>query len=282
MSRHALEFQVNFRRCEIKKFHKVVSLLISSCILLSLTACGTPQKKLVLPKAKDCFDISKTELESRVPLSAKVDCLADHNAETYLIGTWANSQEPWKMSDAELHDYVASVCQPWSLPKDTLMNYWAFYVPTVSDWKAGARWIRCDAMNQYKDQNGNVVFDSWKGLISVSDPSPKDGTPVTAGNSVYVYLEPDSNGCLGDGTLQEGDDINLVEYGTGLDPFTAPVLASGVMYSREGGCGLGASFDIRTSHHALIGTVVDATQNMIIGNIELTNGGNTTLNVSTN
>jgi hypothetical protein len=264
----------------MKKFLSYLGLAVLTTF--SLMACRDTAFAFALPENHSCYDISKSELQASSPQSSAVDCLSYHNAETYRVAKWTRSQSPFALSEKDLLKVATSICIPWNLPSDTSLNYWSFYVPSSKDWNKGARWIRCDAMNTYKDTNGNSIFDSWKGVLSIPKKSLTKGSLLPSGETVFVYLEPNDGGCLGKGRLASGDIVSLVETNPQLNPAKQSSISQSMLYSREGGCGLGADFELKTSHHAHSGTVYDVTKRMVIGTIELTVDGNTRIYVSIN
>lgn len=95
-----------------------------------------------------------------------------------------------------------------------------------------------------------------------------------------MYIKPSGEGCLGSGSVTYGNTVVLVEADPQKNPRTQPELARGELYPIDDACALGASFVLDSSKHAKLGTVYDVTSDQILGNIELTIDGNTTLYLS--
>ena len=121
-----------------------------------------------------------------------------------------------------------------------------------------------------------IISLSLLGLISGCG-TPKDLSSESTTQDIIVYIEPSGDECLGSGNVKAGNSVVLVEVDPQTNPRTQPELARGELYGREAGCGLGAHFVLESSQHASYGTVYDETSDQILGNIELTIDGNTTI-----
>ena len=253
---------------------KVRIFLCAVLIVATLTSCGGEKGTLAIPKNHACYDISVEESVSRFPISKAVNCTLSHNAETYLIGTWPSNEAPSSLSQTLVHDLAESICLPSNLPPNSTLNFWAYFVPTAKDWKNGAHWIRCDAMNQFSDKRGNKVFISWKGSIF------KAGNLLPKGEIAFIYIEPAGDECFGSGNLSEGNSVALYPFDSRGDLLSQTPLGTSTLYSREGGCALGAVFEMRSANHPRLATLYDLTSEVVIGTVELTIDGNTKIYAS--
>ena len=117
-----------------------------------------------------------------------------------------------------------------------------------------------------------------------SNSSGTSGASLPAGSQLFVYIEPIDKGCFSDGNaaINSNDSVSLVLGDPRQNPLSEKPLATGSLYAREGGCGLGASFTLNSTPAKTSGTVIDTTTHTVIGNIELTPNGNTNIYFSTN
>jgi hypothetical protein len=105
------------------------------------------------PAVGECHVIPPTRFIRNDDDSLLVDCTAAHTAETILVGNMADvapdlvdRSVPTFGGDAAsygceeaLDDYVGTA--DWAA---TRLN-WVIFIPTGPQWRAGARWYRCDA-----------------------------------------------------------------------------------------------------------------------------------------
>ena len=150
-------------------------ILLLIAVVIFLVVKNSAQKNtissLLAPEVGNCYKLSEEELDSLSPLTKPVNCESSHNAETYKVEKWTESLSPWKMPTADVTASAEKVCMPWNLPEDTTLNYWFYYLPSESDWDAGARWIRCDAALKITDDNGNKSFGTWEGFKASNNES---------------------------------------------------------------------------------------------------------------
>lgn len=118
------------------------------------------------PKVGQCFNYTKADIGKASPAKkAAVKCSKTHNIEVYRVARYNYAQSPHSISDSDLWSIANEACQPWrgNVTK-TKFNYWFYFVPTKAQWKAGQRWIRCDAAIAVIGSNGKVKsYKSWKG-----------------------------------------------------------------------------------------------------------------------
>lgn len=100
------------------------------------------------PSVASCYNLKWSDVKKLSSTKKPVSCKKTHTAETYLVEKWTG-RNPHKLSDSQRWEIANEICNP-SVLYDTAFNYWAYYLPTKSDWKKGARWIRCDAMSATK------------------------------------------------------------------------------------------------------------------------------------
>ena len=118
------------------------------------------------PKVGQCFNYTKADIDKASPAKkAAVKCSKSHNIEVYRVARYTYSESPHAISESDLWSIANEACQPWrgNVAK-TKFNYWLYFVPTPAQWKAGQRWIRCDAAIVVVDNAGKVKsFKKWKG-----------------------------------------------------------------------------------------------------------------------
>lgn len=121
------------------------------------------------PKVGDCFFISPEELNSANPISSKISCSFTHNLETYYVGKLSGATDPNTQNEKALLDRVKQSCLgSWKFPKNSVINYFAFYVPTSQQWKSGTHWLRCDAGIDNSGGVGDTQLGTWKGSAIAS------------------------------------------------------------------------------------------------------------------
>ena len=144
----------------------VVGIIVTS---LFLTISPNSAFAATSPKVGDCFFISPEELSSANPISSKISCSFTHNLETYFVGKLSGSTDPNTQNEKALLDRVKQSCLgAWKFPKTSVINYFAFYVPTSQQWKSGTRWLRCDAGIDNSGGVGDTQLGNWKGSAIAS------------------------------------------------------------------------------------------------------------------
>ena len=143
--------------------------LVSIFCLIACNLTVTPAKAASTPRTGDCFFISPEELSSANPISSKISCSFTHNLETYFVGKLSGSTDPNTQNEKALLVRVKQSCLgAWKFPKTSVINYFAFYVPTSQQWKSGTRWLRCDAGIDNSGGVGDTQLGTWKGSAIAS------------------------------------------------------------------------------------------------------------------
>jgi len=138
--------------------------LVSVFFLVASSLSVAPAIAASTPKVGDCFYISQEELDSPNVISAKISCSFTHNLETYYVGRISGAADPNTQSEKALLARVQQSClKSWKLPASSPVNYFAFFVPTSQQWKAGVRWLRCDAGIDNSGGERDVQLGTWKG-----------------------------------------------------------------------------------------------------------------------
>ena len=141
---------------KIRSFVIVLGLLSSA--LISHSAHGAVQ--INKPLKGNCYNYTKSDVAGDGSTKGPVKCTATHTAETYRVGTWKDAKGPFELTTDETWAVANKLCQPWK-GQSRYFNYWAYYLPTETQWNAGQRWIRCDAMISADDKA--TSYFSWKG-----------------------------------------------------------------------------------------------------------------------
>jgi hypothetical protein len=129
-------------------------------IACSLTGCSAAQHLDALtqmPKVGDCWtvDFSQSQKYEDWEGLPAVPCTTQHQSYTYAVGrltqkftgSWLDSKGNIRTDVDQAAYNVCKAEQQRILPElntsDALL-YPAYYVPSISLWNAGARWVRCD------------------------------------------------------------------------------------------------------------------------------------------
>jgi hypothetical protein len=138
-------------------FWVVAGVLLASIFpFSSLQAATSP-----VPKVGNCYLIPESEASSPLARTKQSKCGKVHNAETYKVGKWDGSNNPLKLSEIDRRGLIDLICSA-TLPQNEYFNFWTYKLPSASQWKAGFRFVRCDAM-LLKSESETVTFQSWKG-----------------------------------------------------------------------------------------------------------------------
>ena len=137
-------------------FAFLIASLISATPVL---AYGAP--KATAPKVGDCHLYAQGEVQ--VPISNKLptSCKNMHNVEIYRVANKAFKKDPSNVPQINLSIQAAAFCEK-GVNASKFFTGWGFKVPTKSEWKSGARWLRCEAF-VVKTESETVVYDTWKG-----------------------------------------------------------------------------------------------------------------------
>jgi hypothetical protein len=129
-------------------------------VACSLTGCSAAQHLTALtqtPKVGDCWavDFGQSQKYEDWEGTPAVPCTAAHQSYTYAVGkitqkftgSWLDSKGNIRTDVDQAAYNVCKAEQRKILPElsttDALL-YPAYYVPSISLWEAGARWVRCD------------------------------------------------------------------------------------------------------------------------------------------
>jgi hypothetical protein len=130
---------------------------LAGCSLLPVAVSAAHAPASSVPKVGQCWNVSKEDADNWADWegSAAISCSKSHVLYTYAVGKISGiSSKSWAVkgtSNTLSNDVLVKaedVCAISTLlPKlkwnQQLVDSW-FFVPTLADWKAGARWVRCD------------------------------------------------------------------------------------------------------------------------------------------
>jgi hypothetical protein len=142
--------------------------LVAIFALLIFTCAVSPASAVTLqfsPKIGACYLFTEKELNGLSPITNPVSCSKPHNAETFWIAKWTKKATPYSYTEDALRDNAEKACVVnWEYPEDSDLNYWGYFLPNKTQWKKGARWIRCDAMSQLSEDGAfEDRFATWSG-----------------------------------------------------------------------------------------------------------------------
>jgi hypothetical protein len=170
------------------------SFALAGCALLPVVLSGAHKAAPVVPKTGECWNASNADAAAWADWEggAAVSCAKSHVLYTYAVGkvsgdsskTWATSGSGNTLSK-QVEVAADDVCSiSVLLPKlkwNEQLVQGFFFVPTEAQWKAGARWIRCDVgVLGYGATLDNEVFAKLPPKISTlvsavsSDPEHYD------------------------------------------------------------------------------------------------------------
>lgn len=130
-------------------------------VLLSTPVLAYGALRASAPKVGDCYLYAQGEVQ--LPFSKKlpINCKNLHNVETYRVVNNALKKDPSNELQINLSIQAAAICEAGVI-NSKFFTGWGFKVPTKSEWKSGARWLRCEAFVA-KTESETVTYDSWKG-----------------------------------------------------------------------------------------------------------------------
>jgi hypothetical protein len=133
-------------------------------VLLALTGCGggnqgthaDPQQvdSVDPPEVGACRSLTPDDVAQPSNATETVPCSEPHTAQTYAVGDLPATLQDADYADPALGKFAYQTCAPAfmthlgadeSLVMRTVMS-WAWFRPSESAWKAGARWYRCDVV----------------------------------------------------------------------------------------------------------------------------------------
>lgn len=133
-------------------------LLIVPTLMLALlsTGCsetdGPKADSVAAPELGACRLLTPESVAAAANSGEIVDCSEDHTAETYAVGPLPSEMKQAAYDDPDLGAFAYETCSKAftkflgadeSLSMRTLLS-WAWFRPSESAWKNGARWYRCD------------------------------------------------------------------------------------------------------------------------------------------
>ena len=115
------------------------------------------------PRVGECFDYGPKGMDRLTAVSPPVPCRALHTAEVYKVAGWTSSRNPYAMTEDLLWEIANQKCHPQGnrVFDGVNFNYWAYFLPTRSQWNAGQRWVRCDAL--LATSTSPLRLDRWSG-----------------------------------------------------------------------------------------------------------------------
>ena len=143
----------------MKSFRVALTLILGISSIINDSQLA--QAALNTPKVGNCYNFTWTDVEGDGSNKGPVKCTSTHTAETYRVAKWDNGKGAFELTSQERWEVANRLCQPWK-GNSKYLNYWAWYIPTQSQWDAGQRWVRCDAMITVSGTDPRE-FISWKG-----------------------------------------------------------------------------------------------------------------------
>jgi hypothetical protein len=134
-----------------------VAFALAGCSLLPGSTVAPKAAAGVTPLTGQCWNASTKEASEWTPWkgAANVPCTSSHTLYTYEVGkisgesgsSWASAGDPDSLTPA-IQTKADNACRVSTLLPDLKWNQQLindyFFVPTEAQWKAGARWVRCD------------------------------------------------------------------------------------------------------------------------------------------
>jgi hypothetical protein len=136
------------------------ALLALSLVLVNPgLAHGAP--KPATPKVGDCYLYTPVEIELFSTKKSTVNCKNLHNVETYRVIASQFKKDPNLEPPVNVFMRVSPICEV-GISKSNFFTGWGIKVPTKSEWKSGARWLRCEAFAR-QTESETATYASWKG-----------------------------------------------------------------------------------------------------------------------
>ena len=142
----------------------IIILLLTGSTIFPSPAFSTAAKPTV-PKVGECYLLSIAQIFNVNSVKKPLNCRETHSVETYKVAKWAGPEDLNKLDELQRRDPVSVLCQPEKIIS-TDFTTWSYKVPTPAQWKAGARWIRCDAFSVSPEDPGIVITYKGKKLKS--------------------------------------------------------------------------------------------------------------------
>lgn len=137
--------------------------VISGFLIASGAASAVAAKKSTAPKIGECYLLTTSQLFSLNSGKKPVSCSNEHSAETYRVTKWPTNPDANSLTEVERRGTVEPLCQPEKVIGTDFSN-WSYKIPTSAQWKAGARWIRCDAFSVSPEDPSVVITYKGKKL----------------------------------------------------------------------------------------------------------------------
>jgi hypothetical protein len=136
------------------------ALLALSLVLVNPgLAHGAP--KPASPKVGDCYLYTPDEVELFSTKKPPVNCKNLHNVETYRVIASQFKKDPNLEPPINIFTRVSPICEA-GISKSNFFTGWGIKIPTKSEWKSGARWLRCDGLVIMRESE-TATYKSWKG-----------------------------------------------------------------------------------------------------------------------
>jgi hypothetical protein len=143
----------------LKKKSSAILLIVAS-VLAATISPASAATQINKPLVGKCYNYTKSDVSGDGSVKGDIKCTLMHTAETYRVGKWTGPDSPFTLTTDETWKIANSLCQPWK-GQSRYFNYWAYYLPTQSQWSSGQRWIRCDGMISANEDASAYV--AWKG-----------------------------------------------------------------------------------------------------------------------
>ncbi len=134
----------------------LIAVALGGVLIPALGASPSSAAVPPAPAVGSCYNYTYDQSASAFSPTGKVDCATTHTAITYFVGTLkgAAATATWPTADA-VTKQAGATCQGIAAARYGA-RLWktragvVFYVPTSAQWKAGARWYRCDLALYYR------------------------------------------------------------------------------------------------------------------------------------
>lgn len=130
----------------------VTTVLLTAALLPAASAPATAVTKPPPPKVGACYSYTFAQAAASSSPTRPVSCAGRHTAVTYFVGTVTGT--PARSKSPTAAAVVAQEARACQLHWVSLMGAkvvmtrasYSFFTPTAAQWKAGARWFRCDGV----------------------------------------------------------------------------------------------------------------------------------------
>jgi hypothetical protein len=130
----------------------VTTIVLTAALLPAASAPATAATKPPPPKVGACYNYTNKQSAAASSPTRAVSCAGRHTAVTYFVGTVTGT--PARSTSPTSAAVVAQEGRACQLRWVSLMGArigmsranFTYFTPTVAQWKAGARWFRCDGV----------------------------------------------------------------------------------------------------------------------------------------